>query len=252
MQQFRGRGILSAMGLARIQLVDSNGVGRPGELGERVVVIGRAPMADIQVDDPTVSRLHAAAWAENGVVFIKDLGGANGTFVDGERLHGTVSLAPGAQVTLGCNTRLQVELGAPVPPPLNARMDSTIPEEHNRPYSLAVFVSGSPERGVVSIRNTINLRETLIKGTRGAMLLAVLARTLAADRSAGKAPEAQGWRSDEALGDQVWKGKPRSRNNLNVLLHRLRKTLLEQGVDPSCIQKESGMCRLWVEDVSLV
>ena len=217
-----------------------------------MVVIGRAPMADIQVDDPTVSRLHAAAWAENGVVFIKDLGGANGTFVDGERLHGTVSLAPGAQVTLGCNTRLQVELGAPVPPPLNARMDSTIPEEHNRPYSLAVFVSGSPERGVVSIRNTINLRETLIKGTRGAMLLAVLARTLAADRSAGKAPEAQGWRSDEALGDQVWKGKPRSRNNLNVLLHRLRKTLLEQGVDPSCIQKESGMCRLWVEDVSLV
>lgn len=101
------------------------------------------------------------------------------------------------------------------------------------------------------MRNTINLRETLIKGTRGATLLAVLARALEADRRAGKAPEAQGWRSDKSLGDEVWKGKTRSRNNLNVLLHRLRKTLLEQGVDPSCIQKESGMCRLWVEDVSL-
>ncbi|MFT5584909.1 MAG: pSer/pThr/pTyr-binding forkhead associated (FHA) protein [Cognaticolwellia sp.] len=239
------------MGLARIQLVNSNGESRPGQLGERVVVIGRAPVADIQVDDPTVSRLHAAAWAQNGVVFIKDLGGANGTFINGERLHGTVSIAPGTEVTLGRNTRLQVELGADAPPASQTDLEATIPEEPNRPSALAMTVSANTGRGVVSIRNTINLRETLIKGTRGATVLAVLAHALVEDRRAGKAPEAQGWRSDKSLGDEIWKGKTRSRNNLNVLLHRLRKTLLEQGVDPGCIQKESGMCRIWVEQVTL-
>lgn len=241
------------MGLARIQLLNSTGVGRPGEIGDRVVVIGRAPAADIQVDDPTVSRLHAAAWAENGVIYIKDLGGANGTFVDGERLHGTMSLTPGAEVTLGRNTRLQVELdnSAPEPATIQPPPDATLPEESDMPFSLAFEVSTTAERGVVSIRNTHSLRETLIKGTRGAALLAVLARALHEDREAGKPPEAQGWRSDKDLGGQVWEGKPRSRNNLNVLLHRLRKSLLEKGVDPNCIQKESGMCRLWVEDVRL-
>lgn len=241
------------MGLARIQLLDSTGVGRPGEIGDRVVVIGRAPVADIQVDDPTVSRLHAATWAENGVVYIKDLGGANGTFVDGERLYGTMSLQPGSEVTLGRNTRLQVELdNSPEDPGLgNTLADATLPDENDLPYSLAFEVSTTAERGVVSIRNTHSLRETLIKGTRGAALLSVLAKALHEDRNAGKPPEAQGWRSDKDLGEKVWEGKPRSRNNLNVLLHRLRKTLLERGVDPSCIQKESGMCRLWVEQVRL-
>jgi hypothetical protein len=214
-------------------------------------VIGRAPLADIQVNDPTVSRLHAAAWAENGVVFIKDLGGPNGTFIDGKRLHGTISIQPETEVTLGCHTRLKVALSADGANASNSNLETTIPEQQDPPYSLAFAVGPSVEREAVSIRNTNNLRETLIKGTRGAKFLTLLAHALQADRQAGRSPETQGWRSDESLANDLWKDEDGRRNNLNVLLHRLRKTLLEQGVDPGCIQQEPGMCRIWVEHVTL-
>ena len=34
-------------------------------------------------------------------------------------------------------------------------------------------------------------------------------------------------------------------------MRKIPAMLLEKGVDPNCIQKESGMCRLWVEEVRL-
>jgi len=46
------------------------------------VVLGRGRDADLQLDDPNVSRMHAVLYWEEDRVYIKDLGSTNGTFVN--------------------------------------------------------------------------------------------------------------------------------------------------------------------------
>ncbi len=64
---------------------------------------GRDPAAcQLAHGDPTLSRRHAEIFVENGQPFIRDLGSANGTWVDGQHLeHEAMPLRPGQQVWLG-------------------------------------------------------------------------------------------------------------------------------------------------------
>jgi pSer/pThr/pTyr-binding forkhead associated (FHA) protein len=48
------------------------------------VVIGRDPDCDLFLNNMTVSRRHAIIEKENGVLWLKDLGSLNGTWVDGK------------------------------------------------------------------------------------------------------------------------------------------------------------------------
>jgi hypothetical protein len=75
------------------------------------LVLGR--QADLVIDDPQVSRRHAALRPAGGRLEVEDLGSLNGTWVNGVRVHGTVRLAPGDRVRLG-DTAFEVE-GAAVP-----------------------------------------------------------------------------------------------------------------------------------------
>jgi pSer/pThr/pTyr-binding forkhead associated (FHA) protein len=71
------------------------------------VVIGRAGAgATIQLDDPEVSREHAALECRDGRVFLRDLGSRNGTFVD-EREVKELALSDGSEYRLG-RTRLML------------------------------------------------------------------------------------------------------------------------------------------------
>jgi hypothetical protein len=67
------------------------------------VYAGRDPQAcQLAHLDATLSRRHAEIFVENGQCFIRDLGSANGTWVDGVHLgHDPVALHPGSQVWLG-------------------------------------------------------------------------------------------------------------------------------------------------------
>jgi pSer/pThr/pTyr-binding forkhead associated (FHA) protein len=70
------------------------------------VTVGSHPDADIVIaSDRTVSRLHAVLERFAAGWVIRDLGSANGTFVNGERLAGDRSLRPGDEVRVG-RTRL--------------------------------------------------------------------------------------------------------------------------------------------------
>ena len=64
------------------------------------ITIGREQGNEVILDDPLVSRHHArldpARPGEAGV--LHDLGSFNGTFVNGQRVIGSVALAPGAEV----------------------------------------------------------------------------------------------------------------------------------------------------------
>jgi len=65
------------------------------------VVLGRSSSATLQLIDGKVSREHCRLVAEGGRAFIEDLGSHNGTFVNGERITGRHTLAPGDEIAIG-------------------------------------------------------------------------------------------------------------------------------------------------------
>jgi pSer/pThr/pTyr-binding forkhead associated (FHA) protein len=70
------------------------------------LVIGRGAGSDLPLQDPYVSRAHAALTRHQGAVYIEDLGSSGGTYVAGERLVAPRQLRDGDVIT--CATvRLQ-------------------------------------------------------------------------------------------------------------------------------------------------
>lgn len=71
--------------------------------GGQVLTIGRTRNNDVVLDDPLVSRQHATLELGQQVI-LRDLGSFNGTFVNGQRVSGSVRLAPGNEVIFGNQT----------------------------------------------------------------------------------------------------------------------------------------------------
>jgi hypothetical protein len=59
--------------------------GRQIELAAAYLTVGREPTCDVRLDDPHVSRTHAALERRNGTVYVQDLGSSAGTFVNGNK-----------------------------------------------------------------------------------------------------------------------------------------------------------------------
>ncbi|CAB4550324.1 MAG: ATP-binding cassette domain-containing protein [Actinobacteria bacterium] len=107
---------------------------------DRAVVFGRE--GDVVVDDPQVSRRHVElAPAVGGRVTVRDLGSANGTYVDGVRIGEVGDIGPASTIRLGSATirvlqhratervsPVTPELGAPPPPPPSAPSPPTPPQ----------------------------------------------------------------------------------------------------------------------------
>jgi diguanylate cyclase (GGDEF)-like protein len=70
------------------------------------LVIGRREDSDVQIADDAASRRHAAIRVEGEQATLRDLGSANGTFVDGVRAL-EARLADGARVQIGGATTLK-------------------------------------------------------------------------------------------------------------------------------------------------
>jgi pSer/pThr/pTyr-binding forkhead associated (FHA) protein len=73
------------------------------------VVIGRAEPADLLINDITVSRRHAAVRQDGHTVVVTDLGSANGTYVNDERVLDATRVADGDVIRLGA-AELRVRL----------------------------------------------------------------------------------------------------------------------------------------------
>lgn len=63
--------------------------------------IGRAEASDIQIDDPSVSRVHAMLTVSNTGVVVSDLTSTNGTFVNGKKISIPYDLRTGDIVDIG-------------------------------------------------------------------------------------------------------------------------------------------------------
>jgi ABC-type multidrug transport system ATPase subunit len=66
------------------------------------LTVGRQAMpGQVVLDHPNVSRRHAAFEVANGRVVLRDLGGTNGTYVNGALLYGARSLVAGDRINIG-------------------------------------------------------------------------------------------------------------------------------------------------------
>jgi hypothetical protein len=65
------------------------------------LVVGRAPTADIVVDDPHLSRQHAAVRLTGDVVTLNDLGSTNGTWLNDRRISDVEPLTDGDVIRVG-------------------------------------------------------------------------------------------------------------------------------------------------------
>src|SRR5262245_39431606 len=75
--------------------------GRSTALRDTPLLVGRSPYCSLVLDDPSVSRLHALVrWVENGAE-IRDLGSANGTWLNGLPISGAVPLGAGDVLKIG-------------------------------------------------------------------------------------------------------------------------------------------------------
>jgi pSer/pThr/pTyr-binding forkhead associated (FHA) protein len=73
-------------------------------------LVGRDPACDVQVMSVEASRRHCLVMVdEDQGVTISDLGSANGTIVNGWRIHGTLELGSGDVVTVA-GVRYQVRI----------------------------------------------------------------------------------------------------------------------------------------------
>jgi predicted component of type VI protein secretion system len=86
--------------------------GRQIELCTDYLTVGREPTCDVRLDDPHVSRTHAALRRRGGTVYVQDLGSSAGTFVNGNPAAST-ELHQGDVVTFA-TVRARFEAAPPV------------------------------------------------------------------------------------------------------------------------------------------
>lgn len=119
-------------------------------LGERAIVlvpgvkmvVGRAEQCAISIDDPQVSRAHAAFLARAGRVTVRDLGSRNGVVVNGSKIPGSVEIRPGDVTMIGKHElRLEeIDQGATTTVPgVDRQIARTRPMPHARDIQTAAL-----------------------------------------------------------------------------------------------------------------
>lgn len=76
------------------------------ELSQGRFLIGRSTECQLSLDDPLVSRQHAALTVDGAEVTLEDLGSRNGVRLNGRRIEGPERLAHGDRLTIGTQEML--------------------------------------------------------------------------------------------------------------------------------------------------
>lgn len=100
--------------MASIHVIQGPDKGRTFELSGGDNTLGRQG-DPIALTDGTVSRQHARISRQNGKWLLEDLGSANGTFLNGERLRKFAAINGGDQIRTGSTLLLFVSTNGPMP-----------------------------------------------------------------------------------------------------------------------------------------
>lgn len=71
------------------------------KLADGVNTVGRHDDCTVRIKSSQVSRKHCELFEKKGTLIVKDLGSANGTYVNGKRVQGQQVLEPGDELTIG-------------------------------------------------------------------------------------------------------------------------------------------------------
>ena len=92
--------------------------GQRWTLGDEAVVIGRGNDSDIVLPERQVSRHHLKILYHDGRYLLEDLDSKNGTFLNGQQIHGTVPLQDGDEIQIALCVRM-LFVGSDVTVPLS-------------------------------------------------------------------------------------------------------------------------------------
>ncbi len=171
------------------------GMGQLLEVKQGSVVVGRASVADLRIQHPSVSRRHCQIRRVGEQFFVKDLGSQNGTFVNKQRIATETEAKPGDTIALGnALVRLrgpltkgerlphQKEAPAPAPAPVARAEAPARPsprkievEERNKRVSTAVVARPSGLGGVDKNNNLLKIAIFLGALVIGLMIMLVIA-----------------------------------------------------------------------------
>ncbi len=136
--------------------------------GDRTFVIGRSQVADFSIPHPNLSREHVRVSLKDGEVWMEDLGSANGTFVQGQRIpaKATVKIKPGYRVLLGTGSNVIVLFEAvdgyePLPDP-EPKGDVDLPTARER--TLAAITRNQAARAAETPEERERTRNTITHG----------------------------------------------------------------------------------------
>ena len=82
--------------------------GQRWTLGDEALVIGRGNDSDIVLPERQVSRHHLKILYHDGHYLLEDLDSKNGTFLNGQQIHGTVPLQDGDEIQIALCVRMSV------------------------------------------------------------------------------------------------------------------------------------------------
>lgn len=71
------------------------------KLADGINSVGRHDDCNVRIKSSEVSRKHCELFEKSGRLILKDLGSANGTFVNGKKVEGQLVLEPGDELSLG-------------------------------------------------------------------------------------------------------------------------------------------------------
>ena len=94
-------------GVAYLVVVQGVQTGEMFALAKGPTVLGRGVYADLRLGDDGVSRRHAVVMLDGEVAMLRDLGSANGTFLNGKRICDRMLLAEGDKISIGGRTVLK-------------------------------------------------------------------------------------------------------------------------------------------------
>tara|TARA_R110002126_G_scaffold105905_9_gene240565 strand:- start:3756 stop:5744 length:1989 start_codon:yes stop_codon:yes gene_type:complete len=159
---------------ARHWTVIEDGVQTPLELEGPTISIGRALDNDLRLADTLISRHHSRIEILNGEAIVVDLGSANGTKVNGQRIDRKV-LTPGDEVQIG-STRLILEHEPSKDGSGDAGLTTLSTEARRERENLRVFAKIARELvGEVDLlpllRSIVDSAVSLVGGERGFLLM---------------------------------------------------------------------------------